>query len=164
MDFRIVSQTIFTRTTLNRARRPTAKPFYPLNKFNFCPIDLPRFHGRPATFRPSLCTAQVPMSETDREALVALYNATGGASWNNNRNWNTDADLSKWHGVQADGDGRVVSLRLCNNNMQGIPRWSHEGVCFSRGMCLTLSKDSLAGSNPFIKLYSEYVLQQATTS
>ncbi|CAN0452945.1 unnamed protein product [Pylaiella littoralis] len=60
------------------------------------------------------------MSETDREALVALYNATGGASWNNNRNWNTDADLSKWHGVQADGDGRVVSLRLCNNNMQGV--------------------------------------------
>ncbi|CAN0535768.1 unnamed protein product, partial [Ectocarpus sp. 8 AP-2014] len=39
------------------------------------------------------------MAQTDRKALVALYNATGGAKWRDNRNWNTSAALSQWYGV-----------------------------------------------------------------
>ena len=34
--------------------------------------------------------------ETDREALVALYNATGGAEWWNNQNWLSDAPMREW--------------------------------------------------------------------
>ncbi|CAM9828491.1 unnamed protein product [Hapterophycus canaliculatus] len=64
------------------------------------------------------------MTQTDREALVALYNATGGPSWNRNRNWKTDADLSQWHGIETDDQGRVVRLTLNSNNLQGIPRFS----------------------------------------
>ena len=34
-------------------------------------------------------TVKILNEETDREALDALYDATGGASWTNNDNWNT---------------------------------------------------------------------------
>ncbi|CAM9777221.1 unnamed protein product [Ectocarpus sp. 4 AP-2014] len=63
------------------------------------------------------------MPSTDREALVALYNATGGACWRRNVNWDTDANLSTWHGVQVNDQGRVVKLSLTNNNLTGfIPK------------------------------------------
>ncbi|CAN0451443.1 unnamed protein product, partial [Pylaiella littoralis] len=63
------------------------------------------------------------MAETDRAALVALYNATGGAKWYNNRNWCTNATLSQWYGVDVDTQGRVVKLALNSNNLQGaIPK------------------------------------------
>ena len=42
----------------------------------------------------------------DRAALVALYDATGGANWANNTNWLSTEALSEWHGVQTDGNGR----------------------------------------------------------
>ena len=48
--------------------------------------------------------------ETDREALIALYNATGGPNWSNNTNWLSDAPLDQWHGVTTDGTGRVARL------------------------------------------------------
>lgn len=60
------------------------------------------------------------MAQTDREALVALYNATGGAKWNTNYSWNTDADLSQWYGVEVNDQDRVVALSLSSNNLQGI--------------------------------------------
>ena len=56
----------------------------------------------------------------DRDALVALYNATNGANWTNNTNWLTDAPLGEWHGVnEVDGEGRVVDLNLYRNNLTG---------------------------------------------
>ena len=36
---------------------------------------------------------------SDRAALVALYNATGGASWRFSTNWLSDRPLGAWHGV-----------------------------------------------------------------
>ncbi len=36
-------------------------------------------------------------SDTDRAALVALYNATGGANWGNNGNWLSNAPMGEWH-------------------------------------------------------------------
>ena len=53
----------------------------------------------------------------DRVALVALYDATDGASWTTNTNWSTTAALSTWHGVTIDSDGlRVTELNLIGNN------------------------------------------------
>ncbi|CAM9560167.1 unnamed protein product [Ectocarpus sp. 13 AM-2016] len=63
------------------------------------------------------------MAQTDREALVALYNATGVAEWRNNRNWNTSAALSQWYGVEVNSQGRVVKLILGFNDLQGILRY-----------------------------------------
>ncbi|CAN0313592.1 unnamed protein product [Scytosiphon promiscuus] len=60
------------------------------------------------------------MAPTDRDVLVALYNATGGPNWYNSDHWNTDAELWKWYGVSLNGEGRVVELRLDRNQLRGI--------------------------------------------
>ena len=56
---------------------------------------------------------------SDRAILSALYEATGGPNWKRADNWNTDAQLGDWYGVEVDGDGRVTSLRL---NYNGLTR------------------------------------------
>ncbi|CAN0211770.1 unnamed protein product, partial [Ectocarpus sp. 13 AM-2016] len=56
------------------------------------------------------------MAEADREALVAIYNATGGPDWRQSGRWNTDADLSEWHRIKTNDQGRVVGLVLQYNN------------------------------------------------
>ncbi|CAM9335067.1 unnamed protein product [Ectocarpus sp. 13 AM-2016] len=63
--------------------------------------------------------SQFLMSSEDRAALVALFRSTGGTRWNGKGNWDTDADLSQWHGVQVNNDGRVVYLVLISNNLRG---------------------------------------------
>ena len=55
----------------------------------------------------------------DRAALVALYNATGGANWAKNINWLTDTPLGRWHGVKTDNTGRVTALDLDWNRLSG---------------------------------------------
>ena len=57
--------------------------------------------------------------ETDRDALVALYNATNGENWENNDNWLSDAPLGEWHGVTTNADGRVTLLDLSRNELSG---------------------------------------------
>ncbi len=57
---------------------------------------------------------------TDRAALVALYDATGGGSWTDSAGWKTDQPLGDWHGVTTDSEtGRVTSLIVANNNLTG---------------------------------------------
>ena len=60
-----------------------------------------------------------PVTSPDREVLVEFYNATGGANWTNNTNWNSDAPLGQWHGVSTDATGRVTELGLGENNLSG---------------------------------------------
>eukprot|EP00903_Cladosiphon_okamuranus_P016294 g15026.t1 len=60
-----------------------------------------------------------PWPATDREALMVLFNDTGGDSWNNQTGWGGSEPLDKWHGVAVDGEGRVVKLHLRNNNLNG---------------------------------------------
>lgn len=62
------------------------------------------------------------MASTDRYALVALYLSTGGAGWFKSDDWDTDAGLSTWFGVEVNDHGRVVRLFLKNNNLQGVVR------------------------------------------
>ena len=54
-------------------------------------------------------------AETDREALVAFYNATTGSR----SKWLSDAPLSEWDGVKTDDDGRVIKLDLNYNELGG---------------------------------------------
>ena len=56
---------------------------------------------------------------TDRAALVAFYNATGGANWTFNTNWLSNEPLSEWRGVTTNDDGRVTELDLRNNQLTG---------------------------------------------
>ncbi len=60
-----------------------------------------------------------PVTISDRDVLVALYDATDGPNWNNNRNWLSDEPIRFWHGVTADGRGKVIELNLHENNLNG---------------------------------------------
>ena len=55
----------------------------------------------------------------DREALVALYNATGGPNWIRSLNWVSDAPLHEWHGVKTGTGGQVTEISLSDNRMTG---------------------------------------------
>ena len=62
--------------------------------------------------------AQTP-PETEREALVALYNATGGPNWEGNNNWLSNVPIGEWEGVTTDDNGRVTQLNLSVNELSG---------------------------------------------
>ena len=82
----------------------------------------------------------------DRAALVALYDATGGANWTNKTNWSTTAALSTWHGVTTDSDGRVTRLYLYDNELTGtIPASLGD---LSNLTALSLYRNELTGSIP----------------
>ena len=55
----------------------------------------------------------------DRAALVAFYNATGGASWTASTNWLSDKPVGEWYGVTTNSDGRVAELSLQTNGLAG---------------------------------------------
>ena len=56
----------------------------------------------------------------DREALIALYNATDGPNWSRTDNWLTDAPLESWYGVSATTAGTEVdTLVLRTNGLRG---------------------------------------------
>ena len=61
--------------------------------------------------------AYVPIP-SQREALVAFYNACGGPDWTKSTNWLSDREISSWHGVTVT-DGWVTSLVLERNNLSG---------------------------------------------
>ncbi|CAN0421835.1 unnamed protein product, partial [Pylaiella littoralis] len=86
------------------------------------------------------------MASTDRDALVALYNATDGANWHQSTNWNIGDDLSLWHGIKVNDDGRVVELDLISNNLQGaIPK---ELGALGKLETLLLGRNNLTGQIP----------------
>ena len=57
--------------------------------------------------------------ESDRAALVALYNATNGANWQNRTNWLSEEPLGEWYGVVTNESGRVRELGLEDNGLAG---------------------------------------------
>ncbi len=59
----------------------------------------------------------VTLPISDRDALIALYNATDGANWRNP--WDLNADMNTWIGVTLNENNRVVGLNLSNNNLSG---------------------------------------------
>ena len=72
--------------------------------------------------------AEANLPDTERAALIALYDSTGGSGWTYNTNWrNTDdTDFNDpgtectWRGVVCDGDPPHVSrIVLVNNNLVG---------------------------------------------
>ena len=55
----------------------------------------------------------------ERAALTALYDATGGQDWKTNDGWLNDAPLDQWLRVTTDEDGRVTSLDVGSNQLNG---------------------------------------------
>ena len=65
------------------------------------------------------CPADAGDVNTDRAALVALYNVTNGSSWLVDTNWLSNRPLGEWYGVSTDADGRVTGLSLGDNQLSG---------------------------------------------
>ena len=82
---------------------------------------------------------------SQREVLVALYNATDGPNWTNNTNWLTDNDISTWYGVGVS-DGSVTALNLGENNLTGELPAELGNLTNLTGLHLT--QNALTGSIP----------------
>ena len=78
-----------------------------------------RAAGFPAVGLREIGPSLEDLPQQGRPALVALYNATDGANWSNNSNWNSDAHISRWHGVTINPSGRVTEVRLTRNGLRG---------------------------------------------
>ena len=77
--------------------------------------DAPTATDAPAAAAPAASGS----AETDREALVAFYNATDGENWDESENWLSGAPLGEWEGVITNDDGRVTKLELGGNGLSG---------------------------------------------
>lgn len=64
-------------------------------------------------------TPDIQGAASDRAALIAFYNAAAGPNWHNRDNWLTDAPLARWHGIETGPSGRVTTLALHGNGLQG---------------------------------------------
>lgn len=103
-----------------------------------------RFGGLPARDGPGTVGQNL-----DRAALEALYAATNGAHWRANDGWLTGSEPTAhcaWFGVACDVAGRVVSLALPANNLNGpLPA---ELAGLSSLQQLNLGGNELSGSLP----------------
>ena len=118
----------------------------------------------PTATKAPLLTSGRTSAKTDREALVALYNATDSGNWGNDANWLSDAPLGEWHGVTTNDEGRVTKLDLGNNGLIG--EMPPELGSLSNLLRLSLSVNELIGEIPaelgslsnLISLYLDYNL------
>ena len=88
----------------------------------------------------------LPGSISERDALVAVYHATGGENWAQASNWLTDEPLGSWRGVTTDGNGSVIELDLNRNLLSGyIPAGLGS---FPNLRILRMSGNNLEGTIP----------------
>ena len=61
----------------------------------------------------------VPANTTDSLAMVDFYNSTNGPNWANHQGW-LQAPFGLWNGITIDATGRVTTINLFDNDLQGI--------------------------------------------
>jgi len=99
------------------ARRSLVFLLFLLLAFSFHPESVPTTQAAAFTGcdYPSLQN-EIPQAEC--EALVALYDQTGGPEWTNRTGWRTTSTLCDWYGVTCSG-GQVVAISLSDNQLSG---------------------------------------------
>ena len=63
------------------------------------------------------------LPQSQKDSLLALFNATAGPYWTNKANWNTAADActAPWFGVSCGPlNDTVTKLTLPSNNLTGL--------------------------------------------
>ncbi len=93
--------------------------------------------------------AAFAQANSDRDALVALYNATGGDNWTNNDDWLTEAPLNEWYGVTTDNSGRVTGLDLDGElvTLYGLGNNLTGAIPVALGDLTSLKELSLSGNS-----------------
>jgi len=81
----------------------------------------------------------------ERAALTDFFNKANGNSWTKRDNWCSDKPLSEWFGITVE-NGRVVEVRLENNNLTGSI--SAEIGKLRRLKVLNLYNNKLTGTIP----------------
>ena len=76
--------------------------------------------GETGSFTLTISLEMATPPSSDRDVLMALYNATDGPNWANKTNWLSDRPLGEWHGVPTDANGRVTELNLNQNELSGV--------------------------------------------
>jgi len=94
--------------------------------------------------------AQVPTQE--RDALMALYNATNGPNWTFPGQWgSTTTPVADWFGVNVEnilGQDHVTVISLCCNGLSGYIPTEIEGLSYLK--TLDLSGNQLPGDIPIV--------------
>ena len=70
--------------------------------------------------RNDLNELRLPGCVSDREALVALYDATDGPNWPEQHNWLSVEPIGQWYGVTSDATGRVAKLDFTGVQASGL--------------------------------------------
>ncbi|CAB1112122.1 unnamed protein product [Ectocarpus sp. CCAP 1310/34] len=70
-----------------------------------------------ASVRESVEVCRAENMETDRAALMELFNTTKGPSWKTSTAWGSSSFLGEWYGVTVNAEGRVTKLHLNDNNL-----------------------------------------------
>jgi len=107
------------------------------------------FHLRPVQAFPVTadysCAAQSSIPADQCEALVAIYEATGGEDWLNKTGWLQATDPCQWYGVSCS-EGQVVALDLYSNNLTGTLPLDIGGFPYLK--TLTINGNPLSGPVP----------------
>lgn len=64
-------------------------------------------------------TLSKPITISERDVLMTLYNSTNGGNWKDNKNWGSDLPLNEWRGVFLNENGHVKILSLVNLGLDG---------------------------------------------
>ena len=91
-------------------------------------------------------TVEIDYVGIERAILLEFYHATDGPNWTNSMNWMSETPVGEWYGIETDSEGRVQTINIVNNGLNGnIPRSIGELV---RVDLLWLHDNELTGSIP----------------
>ena len=105
------------RLPLSLARLPL--DIFKYSNTSLCtPMDA-QFQTWLATISDQAQSSSACESLSDRDVLGLLYSETAGENWTTSTSWLEESSLDTWHGVETDGNGRVVRLDLQSNALRG---------------------------------------------
>lgn len=89
---------------------------------------------------------RVSCNAADVAALTSLFETAGGADWTGSQGWLDGFVLKDWHGVTADSLGRVLTLDLAGNGLEG--RLSAALGNLTEMRVLRIGENALSGGLP----------------
>ena len=105
------------RLPLSLARLPLDTLKY--SNTNLCaPLDT-QFQSWLETIADQTKSSSSCESLSDRDVLRLLFSETAGDEWITSTSWLEESSLDTWHGVETDGNGRVLGLELPSNGLRG---------------------------------------------